>query len=66
MAKRPIKYNTINKFQPEHAQADIPNARLKTKQESIYFQKKKIYIKRKYTNPSKSTIQNNSKKNNDK
>jgi len=29
--ERPIKYKTINKFQPEQTQVDSPNAKSKTK-----------------------------------
>jgi hypothetical protein len=30
-AKKPIRYKIINKFQPEHAKADTPSPKLKTK-----------------------------------
>jgi hypothetical protein len=29
--ERPMKYKTINKYQPEHAEVDKPNPKKKTK-----------------------------------
>ena len=36
--EKPIKYETTNKSQPEHAQVDNPNPKSKTKWELVYFQ----------------------------
>lgn len=63
MEEKPTMYKIINKYRPEPARVVTPNPKSKTKQELIYSQKN---VKRKYTNPSKSTIQYNSRNNNNK